>query len=87
MTTPDTSGLRDPSQLADCIEALLVLDAKGALAPHGVGGLARSLLAGALPLLRTASVNSYSLAFGEHEIFGDKASIDVAIRLFGDQRP
>ena len=32
------------SQLLDSIDALLHLDAKGALVPHGIGGHARTLL-------------------------------------------
>lgn len=34
----------DTPHLICCINALLELDAKGALAPHGVGGHARQLL-------------------------------------------
>jgi hypothetical protein len=34
----------DTPHLIRCIEALLNLDAKGALAPHGIGGHARTLL-------------------------------------------
>jgi hypothetical protein len=34
----------DTAHLIRCIEALLNLDAKGALVPHGIGGHARTLL-------------------------------------------
>lgn len=42
--------------LCSCIEALLALDAKGALVPHGVGGHARGLLAAAA--LRLAALSN-----------------------------
>ena len=34
-------------KLLDCIEALLRMDADGALVPHGIGGHARKLLSSA----------------------------------------
>lgn len=34
----------DNAKLLECIDALLSLDAAGALAPHGIGGHARALL-------------------------------------------
>jgi hypothetical protein len=37
----------DNEKLVSCIEALLALDAAGALTPHGVGGHARQLLSAA----------------------------------------
>ncbi|WP_289140902.1 hypothetical protein [uncultured Pseudomonas sp.] len=37
----------DNQHLISCIEALLSLDAKGALVPHGVGGHARAMLSSA----------------------------------------
>jgi hypothetical protein len=38
----------DDGKLIACIEALLSLDAKNALAPHGIGGHARGLLSAAM---------------------------------------
>lgn len=42
----------DTPQLVKCIDALLNLDAKGAVAPHGIGGHARVLLAAAASRLK-----------------------------------
>lgn len=44
----------DNQHLISCIEALISLDAKGALVPHGVGAHARTLLAAAVQRLATA---------------------------------
>jgi hypothetical protein len=38
----------DDAKLVSCIEALLSLDAKNALVPHGIGGHARGLLSSAM---------------------------------------
>lgn len=47
----------DDAHLVKCIKALLALDARGALAPHGIGGHARSLLnaAGARLIARSGA--------------------------------
>lgn len=44
----------DNKKLAESIEALLALDAKGALVPHGIGEHARTLLSTAVQRLATA---------------------------------
>lgn len=44
----------DNKKLAESIEALLALDAKGALVPHGIGEHARTLLSTAIQRLATA---------------------------------
>jgi hypothetical protein len=44
----------DNAKLCDCIDALLDLDAKGVLVPHGVGGHARTMLSAAATRLRAA---------------------------------
>src|SRR4051812_32002659 len=45
----------DNPALLDSIDALLALDAKGALVPHGIGGHARTLLQSAYVRLRALS--------------------------------
>lgn len=42
------------AHLCNCIDALLDLDAKGALVPHGMGGHARTMLEAAASRLRAA---------------------------------
>ncbi|AKJ28813.1 hypothetical protein [Caldimonas brevitalea] len=44
----------DTTHLVNCIDALLKLDAKGVLVPHGIGGHARQLLAAASSRLAAA---------------------------------
>jgi len=44
----------DNAHLVQCIEALLSLDAKGSLVPHGIGGHARGLLSAAMHRLERA---------------------------------
>lgn len=44
----------DNKKLASSIEALLSLDAKGCLVPHGIGGAARTLLSACLQRLTAA---------------------------------
>ncbi len=51
---PDTFN-GDDAHLVQCIEALLSLDATGALVPHGIGGHARGLLSAAMHRLATQS--------------------------------
>ena len=51
---PDTFN-GDDAQLVQCIEALLSLDAKNALVPHGLGGHARGLLSAAMHRLASQS--------------------------------
>jgi hypothetical protein len=61
-TTDDFNG--DNAKLCECIDALLDLDAKGILVPHGVGGHARKMLAAAASRLRAtlqAAPHGYKL--------------------------
>lgn len=51
--TDDFNG--DVRRLLESIDALLALDAKGALAPHGIGGHARRLLNAAASRLEALS--------------------------------
>jgi len=51
----------NPTVLVSNIEALLALDAAGALVPHGIGGHARSLLKSAAALLSTPAPPSAAL--------------------------
>lgn len=53
---PDTFRGSD-AHLVRCIEALLSLDAKNALVPHGIGGHAKGLLSAAMHRLTAAVVN------------------------------
>lgn len=52
----------DTPHLISCIEALLRLDADGALVPHGIGGHARDLLAAAAVRLAAATIGSHEEA-------------------------
>lgn len=57
----------DDAHLVRSIEAHLALDAAGALVPHGVGGLARVLLASAAARLSAALARSGQAASGSQE--------------------
>lgn len=61
----------DDAKLVACIEALLSLDAKNALVPHGIGGHARGLLSAAMHRL------SRSLAAGKVATLPEGYGIEV----------
>jgi len=47
----------DDAHLCDCIKSLIELNDQGALIPHGIGGLARSMLAACYHRLKKRTQN------------------------------
>lgn len=70
----------DDAHLVRSIEAHLALDAAGALVPHGVGGLARVLLASAAARLSAALARSGQAASGSSQ--GARSDDQTAKRIF-----
>lgn len=76
----------DTPHLIACIEALLVLDAKGALVPHGVGGHGRALLTAAasrLALLSAPSVNEIGAVVWHSSEEGAGPDVGLSLDLGG----
>ena len=64
LEVPEDQFRGDNDGLKASIKALLSLDEKGALVPHGVGGLARSMLASAYHRLPATDISAETLAAG-----------------------